>query len=57
MPLSYYDTPCVRGAAQEVRNDSSGPEIFVPLIVVRVLRIVFVPLLLDGMMLIGERHE
>ena len=42
---------------QEVRNDGSGAEIYVPLIVVRVLRIVFVPLLLDGMMLIGERHE
>ena len=42
---------------QEVHNDASGPEIYVPLIVVRFLRIVFVPLLLDGMMLISERVQ
>ena len=47
---------CCPGILQESWNDDAGPEIYVPLIVVRLLRIVFVPLLLDGMMLIGERE-
>jgi len=34
-------------------DNGSGPELFIPLILIRCLRIVFVPLLLDGMMVIG----
>merc|ERR1719230_360478 len=39
---------------RECSDDDEGLNIWLPLLIVRILRMIFVPLLLDGMMVIGS---